>query len=144
MVRQQHLDVKCLVSAPATRLWGVAVQRAGDLNTGDLNTGDQSAGPGWPAGSATGVGSMPGIDVTQTCRMVCGEVPDLPFLPELPGRGPGADITGRAAALLVDLPVQISTRGWKLADRPGRDASRAAGYWSQDLDTLEEVAAGFA
>jgi methionine synthase II (cobalamin-independent) len=87
---------------------------------------------------------MPGTDVDQTCRMVFGEVPDLPFLPELPARGPGADITGRAAALLVDMPVQITSKGWKLADRPGRDASRAAGYWSQDLDTLEGVAAGFA
>lgn len=98
----------------------------------------------WPDGSATGVGSMPGSDVAQTCRVVFGELPDLPFLPELPGRGPGADMTGRAAALLVDMPVQTTTRGWKLADRPGRDVTRAAGYWSQDLDTLEEVAEGYA
>lgn len=87
---------------------------------------------------------MPGSDVVQTCRMVFGEVPDLPFLPELPGRGPGADMTGRSAALLVGMPVQITTSGWKLAASAGRDASRAAGYWSEDLDTLEEVAAGFA
>jgi len=97
----------------------------------------------WPEASATGVGSMPGTDVAQTCRMVFGELPDLPFLPELPERGPGADMTGRAAALLVEMPVQITTGGWKLTDRPGRDASRAAGYWSQDLDTLEEVAEGY-
>jgi len=87
---------------------------------------------------------MPGTDVVQTCRMVFGELPDLPFLPELPDRGPGADITGRAAALLVDMPVQTTTRGWKLTDRQGRDHSRAAGYLSHDLDTLEEVAEGFA
>jgi methionine synthase II (cobalamin-independent) len=105
---------------------------------------DQDLTLPWPEASATGVGSMPGTDVGQTCRMVFGELPGLPFLPELPARGPGADITGRAAALLVDLPVQTTARGWKLADRPGRDASRAAGYWSSDLDTLEEVAAGFA
>jgi methionine synthase II (cobalamin-independent) len=97
----------------------------------------------WPEASATGVGSMPGTDAAQTCRMVFGELPGLPFLPELPGRGPGADMTGRAAALLVDMPVQLATGGWKLTDRPGRDASRAAGYWSQDLDTLEEVADGY-
>ena len=97
----------------------------------------------WPEASATGVGSMPGTDVAQTCRMVFGELPGLPFLPELPQRGPGADMTGRAAALLVEMPVQLTTGGWKLADRPGRDASRAAGYWSQDLDTLEEVADGY-
>jgi methionine synthase II (cobalamin-independent) len=87
---------------------------------------------------------MPGTDVEQTCRYVFGELPDLPFLPELPERGPGADMTGRTAALLVDMPVQTTTGGWKLADRPDRAATRAAGYWSQDLDTLEEVAEGYA
>jgi methionine synthase II (cobalamin-independent) len=86
---------------------------------------------------------MPGTDPLQTCRAVFDELPDLPYLPELPQRGPGADMTGRTAALLVDLPVQTTTRGWKLADRPDRDSTRAAGYWSQDLDTLEEVAEGY-
>jgi methionine synthase II (cobalamin-independent) len=97
----------------------------------------------WPAGSATGVGSMPGSDPGEACRAVFGELPDLPHLPELPGRGPGADITGRTAAFLVDMPVQTTTRGWKLADRPGRDSSRAAGFLSHDLDSLEEVADGY-
>jgi Cobalamin-independent synthase, Catalytic domain len=97
----------------------------------------------WPAGSATGIGSMPGTDPAQACREVFGELPDLPYLPELAARGPGADITGRTAALLVDMPVQATTQGWKLADRPGRDMSRAAGYLSADLDTLEEVADGY-
>jgi len=87
---------------------------------------------------------MPGTDIAQTTQLVFGELPDLPFLPELPDRGPGADITGRAAALLVDMPVQTTASGWKLADRPDRDSTRAAGYWSQDLDTLEEVATGYA
>ena len=120
--------MNCLVSAGATRLSCVS---------------EQSAGFPWPQASATGMGSMPGTDVGQTCRMVFGELPDLPFLPELPDRGPGADMTGRAAALLVSMPVEITTRGWKLAVTPGRETSLAAGYWSQDLDTLEEVAEGF-
>jgi methionine synthase II (cobalamin-independent) len=97
----------------------------------------------WPTGTATGIGSMPGTDPAEACRVVFGELPAFPFLPELPGRGPGADMAGRTAALLVDLPVQVTPRGWKLADRPGRDASRAAGYWSQDLDALEEIADGY-
>jgi methionine synthase II (cobalamin-independent) len=97
----------------------------------------------WPTASATGVGSMPGTDPAEACRVVFGELPDLPYLPELPARGPGADITGRTAAFLVDMPVQTTTRGWKLAERPGRDASRAAGFLSHDLDTLEEVAEGY-
>jgi methionine synthase II (cobalamin-independent) len=87
---------------------------------------------------------MPGTDPAEACRVVFGELPGFPFLPELPGRGPGADLAGRTAALLVDLPVQVTPRGWKLTDRPGRDASRAAGYWSQDLDTLEQIADGYA
>jgi methionine synthase II (cobalamin-independent) len=86
---------------------------------------------------------MPGTDPAEACRVVFGELPGFPFLPELPGRGPGADLAGRTAALLVDLPVQVTPRGWKLTDRPGRDASRAAGYWSQDLDVLEEIADGY-
>jgi len=87
---------------------------------------------------------MPGSAPAQVCRVVFGELPDLPFLPELPGRGPGADMVGRTAALLVDMPVQVTSRGWKLTDRPGRDMSRAAGFWSQDLDTLEQIADGYA
>lgn len=106
--------------------------------------GEQNQGFGWPAGAATGIGSMPGTDAVEACRVVFGELPDFPFLPELPGRGPGADLAGRTAALLVDMPVQVTPGGWKLTDRPGRDASRAAGYWSQDLDALEEIADGYA
>ena len=105
--------------------------------------GEQDQRFGWPAGAATGIGSMPGTDPAEACRVVFGELPEFPFLPELPGRGPGADLAGRTAALLVDMPVQVTPRGWKLTDRPGRDASRAAGYWSQDLDALEEIADGY-
>ena len=54
-----------------------------------------------------------------------GELPDLPYLPELPARGPGADMIGRAAALLVELPVDLQPAGWRLVDRPGRDQARA-------------------
>ncbi len=97
----------------------------------------------WAPGSATGAGSMPGTDPVAACRVVFDELPDLPFLPELPGRGPGADMIGRTAALLVDMPVQATAGGWKLTDRPGRDLSRASGYLSADLDTLEEIAEGF-
>jgi len=86
---------------------------------------------------------MPGADPAQACRVVFDELPDLPHLPELPERGPGADMTGRAAALLIDMPVETTSRGWQLADRPGRDMSRAAGFLSEDLDTLEEVADGY-
>ena len=58
----------------------------------------------WPTQSATGVGSMPGTDPLETMRLVLGELPDLPFLAELPGRGPGADLTGRTAACWPSCP----------------------------------------
>src|SRR2546421_614052 len=33
---------------------------------------------------------MPGTDIAEALRVVLGELPDLPYLPELPARGPGA------------------------------------------------------
>lgn len=77
-------------------------------------------------------------------RLAFGELPDLPFLPELPARGPGADLVGRAAALLVDLHVDLQPAGWRLVDRAGRDERRAVSLLGQDLDALEEVAGGYA
>lgn len=95
------------------------------------------------AGAATGVGSMPGGDPREAAAVVVGELPDLPHLVELPGRGPGADMVGRASALLVDLPVDLQPSGWRLVDRPGRDQSRARSYLRHDLDELEAACAGF-
>ncbi|MGD8148983.1 methionine synthase [Ornithinimicrobium sp. Y1694] len=101
---------------------------------------------------ATGIGSWPGTDIREALRVVRGElasgaVPEgvlgLPYLPELPARGPGADMIGRAAHLLVDLPVDLQPQGWRLVDRPGRDAERAASLWRQDLDELAEAFDGY-
>jgi hypothetical protein len=86
---------------------------------------------------------MPGTDPAEAMRIVAGELPDFPYLPELPDRGPGADLTGRTAALLIDMPVEVTVRGWRLADRPGRDLTRARSMFSFDLDVLEEVLDGF-
>jgi Cobalamin-independent synthase, Catalytic domain len=97
----------------------------------------------WPPASATGVGSLPGTDPGEALRLIFDELPDLPYLAELPARGPGADLTGRTAALLLDLPVEITPTGWRFAARPGRDLRRAEGFLSADLDALEEVAAGY-
>ena len=64
---------------------------------------------------------------------------ELPYLPELPERGPGADLVGRTAGLLVDLHVDLQPVGWRLVDRPGRDANRTAALLRQDLDELAEA-----
>ncbi len=97
----------------------------------------------WPPASATGVGSLPGTDPLEAMRLVFGELPDLPHLAELPARGPGAGLTGRTAALLVDLPVELTPTGWRFTARPGRDLRRSHGFLSADLDALEETAAGY-
>jgi Cobalamin-independent synthase, Catalytic domain len=105
---------------------------------------DESPAFPWPACSATGVGSMPGTDPAEAVAVVLGELPDLPHLPELPARGPGADLTGRTAAMLVDIPVELTAGRWKAAARPGRDQRRAAGFLAADLDELQQAAAGWA
>jgi Cobalamin-independent synthase, Catalytic domain len=97
----------------------------------------------WAQGSATGIGSMPGTDPAEATRVVAGELPDFPFLPELPDRGPGADVVGRTAGLLIDIPVEVTPRGWRLAERPGRDLARARSMLASDLDVLAEVLEGY-
>ncbi|MEU8403247.1 methionine synthase [Nonomuraea sp. NPDC048892] len=93
---------------------------------------------------ATGLGSHPGEDHLEAARIVFGEVPGLPYLPELPARGVGADMVGRTAGLLVELPVEVQPSGWRLSDRPGRDHRRAVDHLRRDLDGLEEVAHDYA
>jgi hypothetical protein len=97
----------------------------------------------WIPGAATSVGSLPGTDPREAARLVFGELPDLPHVPELPGRGPGADLIGRAAALLVDIAVDMQPTGWRAVDRPGADQRRAVAYLREDLDALEEAAEGY-
>ena len=97
-------------------------------------------------GSATGIGSWPGTDAFAAARATfdeLGEPPLLPYLPELPGRGPGADLIGRSATLLVDLPGDLQPSGWRLVDHAGRDLNRARSFFGQDLDVLAEVADGY-
>ncbi|MFG1868576.1 uroporphyrinogen decarboxylase/cobalamine-independent methonine synthase family protein [Micromonospora arborensis] len=98
----------------------------------------------WPAGAATGIGSLPGTDIAEAQRVVLGELPDLPHLPELPARGPGADLIGRGAGLLVELPVEVYAGRWRVAPRPGRDLRRARDLMERDLDQLAEQAEEYA
>ncbi|MDX6739003.1 methionine synthase [Actinocorallia sp. A-T 12471] len=93
----------------------------------------------WHDASATGVGSYPGTDAAEVAKIAFGELP-LPHLPELPDRGPGADMIGRSAGLLVELPVHLQPSGWRFADRPGLDLRRAHDFMKWDLDLLEEQA----
>lgn len=94
-------------------------------------------------GPASGVGSLPGTDPAEALRLVTGELPEFPYVPELPARGPGADLIGRSAALLVDLAVDLTPAGWRLVSRPGIDLRRAHELLQRDLDAVHEVAEGY-
>ena len=91
-------------------------------------------------GPASGVGSLPGTDPAEALRLVLGELPEFAHLPELPGRGAGADLIGRSAALLVDLAVDLTPSGWRLVPRSGIDQRRAREFLQRDLDMLTDVA----
>jgi len=86
---------------------------------------------------------MPGSDPAEAMRVVAGELPDFPYLPEMPDRGPGADLVGRTAGLLIDIPVEVTPRGWRLAERGGRDLARARSMLASDLDVLAEGLDGY-
>ncbi|RKN40746.1 methionine synthase [Streptomyces hoynatensis] len=89
---------------------------------------------------------MPGQDARETARIVTGSLEGpthLPFLPELPARGPGADLIGRTAGLLAELFARLEPSGWRIGDRPGRDTRRARAWLREDLDALEEFTQGY-
>jgi methionine synthase II (cobalamin-independent) len=98
--------------------------------------------------TATGIGSHPGDDdaaYAEAVRVVLGELPDpegLPYVPELPGRGPGTTMTGRAVAVATDLAFDLQPAGWRLTGTEGLDQRRARSRLAQDLDQVEEQGQG--
>ncbi|MFG3157699.1 methionine synthase [Streptomyces sp. NPDC048219] len=86
---------------------------------------------------------MPGQDAREAVKTATGSFEDFPFLPELPARGPGADMIGRSAGMLVELYARVEPSGWRLGDRPGRDTKRARAWLGEDLDALEEFTQGY-
>ncbi len=95
---------------------------------------------------ATGVGSHPGDDqhaYDEAVRLVLGELPDLAYVPEVPGRGAGASMTGRGVAVMAGLAADLQPAGWRLTDAPGIDHRRARSLLAQDLDGFEEQAQGY-
>lgn len=94
-------------------------------------------------GAATGIGSMPGGDAREAAKTVTGSFEEFPYLAELPARGPGADMVGRTAGMLVELYARVEPSGWRIGDRPGRDTRRAKAWLGEDLDALEEFTQGY-
>jgi len=89
--------------------------------------------------AGTGIGSWPGTSPRHAAEVVVGELVDLPYLPELPARGLGADMIGRAGALLVDISIDTVTRGYRIASRPSSVSRRATSMLEEDLDAFEEA-----
>lgn len=92
--------------------------------------------------SFSGVGSLPGTDFGAAARLTFDKVA-LPYLPELPARGPWAGMLGRGLGLPAGLPADLAAGEWRLTDTPGVDQRRARATWRDDLDRLEEVAADY-
>ena len=88
---------------------------------------------------ASGVGSMPGEDIRESLQVILGEVGELPFIPELPARGAGAEMIGRSLAMLDGLGVDLQPAGWRLTTAESRDQRRARSLLAQDLDAVEEL-----
>ena len=89
--------------------------------------------------AGTGIGSWPGTSPREAAEIVVGELHRLPHLPELPARGVGADLIGRAGALLVDITIDTVPRGYRIAAGRSAVARRAVSLLAEDVDALEEA-----
>jgi methionine synthase II (cobalamin-independent) len=89
--------------------------------------------------AATGVGSWPGTSAREAAEIVVGELHRLPHLVELPARGIGADVIGRAGALLVDIAIDTVPRGYRVAAGRSAVTRRAVSLLAEDVDALEEA-----
>lgn len=89
--------------------------------------------------AATGIGSWPGTDPRAAAEVVVGELHTLSHLVELPARGIGADLIGRAGALLVDIGIDTVPRGYRIAGGRSTALRRAVSLLGEDVDALEEA-----
>jgi hypothetical protein len=96
----------------------------------------------WHRSAATGVGSMPGTSAEESTSIVANELSTLPHVVELPDRGVGADMVGRAVGMLVDIYGEVVPSGWRISRRPGRDTSRAKDFLAWDADAVQQHYAG--
>ncbi len=90
--------------------------------------------------TGSGVGSWPGTAARGSAEVVVGELAAaLAHLVELPARGVGADLLGRAGGLLIDVAIDTVPRGYRIAARPGAVTRRAVSLLDEDMDALEEA-----
>jgi methionine synthase II (cobalamin-independent) len=98
----------------------------------------------WPAAAATSVGSFPGTESLEAARIVVGELGGFVHVPELPARGPGADMIGRTGGMLAAVSshfaLETTPAGWRFTSASGRQMRQAWSMLGEDLDALEQQA----
>ena len=91
----------------------------------------------------TAAGSLPGTDFRGALTAMAEALPEVLPLPELPARGVGSDLIGRALGLISGLGFDLQPAGWRLVPNTGADHRRAVAQWRRDLDDAEELLQGF-
>ena len=91
----------------------------------------------------TAAGSLPGTDFRGALGAMTELLPDLLALPELPARGVGSAMTGRALGLIGGLGFDLQPAGWRLTPHPSAEHRRAKAQWRSDLDDAEELLQDF-
>ena len=91
----------------------------------------------------TATGSLPGTDFRGALTAMAEALPEVLPLPELPARGVGSDLIGRALGLISGLGFDLQPAGWRLVPNTGADHRRAVAQWRRDLDDAEELLQGF-
>ena len=91
----------------------------------------------------TAAGSLPGDDFRGALGALTEVLPEILPLPELPQRGVGSQMVGRALGLIGGLAFDLQPAGWRLTSGSGADHRRARSQWRFDLDDVEELLQGF-
>lgn len=91
----------------------------------------------------TAAGSLPGVDFRGALGAMTEVLPEILPLPELPERGVGSQMVGRALGLIDGLAFDLQPAGWRLTSGSGADHRRARSQWRFDLDDVEELLQGF-
>jgi methionine synthase II (cobalamin-independent) len=133
------VDVHATVTAAAQAANSGLIRGAGMLDGNSSQRSSNTVGRVSVFAAATGIGSWPGTAARQAAEVVAGELHTLPHLVELPARGIGADLIGRAGALLVDIGIDTVPRGYRVASGRSSVVRRAASLLDEDVDALEEA-----
>ncbi len=91
----------------------------------------------------TAAGSLPGSDFRGSLGAMTDLLPDMLPLPELPLRGVGSSMVGRALGLIDGLAFDLQPAGWRLTSGADAEHRRARSQWRFDLDDAEELLQGF-